>query len=262
MNSYHSLQVATILSTISSVLLCVLCVSVVYFPIVRLVHRPKAVAGDVDEHVLQRRLAERDRFDRGRGTPRRVGGSIRGRPAARAGPSRRRSSARHGIARSIAAARTAGSLVRIVIASPPTAARKCGRRVERGQLAPVHDGDAVGPLGFFQQVRREHDRHAVLVANLLRSIATGRCERPGSRPVDGSSSSSSRGRCSMPLASSTRRRRPPESVSTRSRLRSARPRRVSISSARARSSLPPRPYSRPWWSRFSSTVSFLSRLGA
>ena len=102
----------------------------------------------------------------------------------------------------------------------------------------MHDGDAVGPLGFFQQMRREHDRDAVFVADLLQVLPqVAACA--GIEAGDGSSSSSSRGRCSMPLASSTRRRRPPESFSTRSRLRSARPSRASISSARVRSSRPP-----------------------
>src|SRR5437660_1548826 len=50
---------------------------------------------------------------------------------------------------------------------------------------------------------------------------------PGSRPVLGSSSRRSSGPCSRPFASSTRRARPPESVSTRSRARSATPRRSS-----------------------------------
>ena len=119
----------------------------------------------------------------------------------------------------------AGSLVRMVIASPPTAACSAAGVSSAASSPRCMMRDAVGPLGLFQQVRGEHDGDAVLVADLLKY-----CHRslraPGSRPVDGSSSNNSRGRCSMPLANSTRRRRPPESFSTRSRLRSARPSRV------------------------------------
>ena len=44
------------------------------------------------------------------------------------------------------------------------------RRIERGQIALVHDRDAVGPLGFVQQMRREDDRHAVALADLLQVL--------------------------------------------------------------------------------------------
>src|SRR6266567_3279404 len=83
---------------------------------------------------------------------------------------------------------------------------------------------------------------------------------PGSRPVDASSMRMTLGRCSNPLAISTRRFRPPERISTRSLRRSLRPRRPSTFSTRSRSDAPDIPCRWPCPRRFSSTVSFLSRL--
>ena len=57
--------------------------------------------------------------------------------------------------------------MRIVIASPPTAACSAAGVSSAASSPLVHDRDAVGPLGLFQQVRREHDGHAVLVADLF-----------------------------------------------------------------------------------------------
>ena len=50
-------------------------------------------------------------------------------------------------------------------------------RIERHQLALIENGDAIGLVGFFQQVRRQHDRHAFAAAQLAQvipQIAAGR----------------------------------------------------------------------------------------
>ena len=68
-------------------------------------------------------------------------------------------------------------------------------------------------------------------------------------------------RCNKPLANSTRRRSPPDSVSTRSLVRSANRNRSSTVSLRRCSSAPRMPYKCPWCIKFSPTVNLRSTLG-
>ena len=77
--------------------------------------------------------------------------------------------------------------MRIVIASPPTAACSAAGVSSAASSPLVHDGDAVGPLGFVQQMRREHDRDAVALADLLQvlpQVAAGAGVEAGGRLVE------------------------------------------------------------------------------
>ena len=85
---------------------------------------PEAMAGAGDEHVFERRLAERDRFDlagKSFDQPRDPAVAVRHVPIALRHPA---TCASHRNCSRIAAASRAGSAVRIVIESPPTVARK------------------------------------------------------------------------------------------------------------------------------------------
>ena len=68
----------------------------------------------------------------------------------------------------------------------------------------------------------------------------------GSRPVEGSSRNSSRGVCTRPMAMSSRRRWPPESVETGRPACSVRSNASSSSSARRDASCRVRPWARAW----------------
>ncbi len=83
-------------------------------------------------------------------------------------------------------------------------------RVERHDLPRPHDGRAVGQVGrLVEVVRREQDRRSVLAQRPDEPQNTRRAW--GSNPVVGSSRNSSSGRPTIPSATSSRRRCPPES---------------------------------------------------
>ena len=177
----------------------------------RLRIRPEPVPGEMDEHVFERRLAERDRFDPVRKRLDQPRQSTDGRSAC---SSRTEPSTTFAVALELPLD-VGGQRRRIVRANRDRIAAHRGlqrrRRIERGQVAAVHDRDSVGPLRLL--------RADASSARTVTPSASRTCSRychkslraPGSSPVDGSSSNNSRGRCSMPVANSTRRRKPPES---------------------------------------------------
>ena len=87
-------------------------------------------------------------------------------------------------------------------------------RIERGELAVVHDGDAMAQLvGFVHVVRGKQNRQAIVPAD-FRIISQTFVRETGSRPVVGSSRNRMCGECTSPRAISRRRRMPPENVRT------------------------------------------------
>ena len=148
---------------------------------------PEAMARAGDEDVFQRRLAKRDRFD--------LAGKCLDQPRdplvavglfqphgsrrACCGSQPNRSRDRRGQAAGI------GGANRDRVAADRGPQRV--RRVERHQLPFVQNGDAVGLVGFFQQVGRQHDRHALLVAQRVQvvpQIAAGARVETGARLVE------------------------------------------------------------------------------
>ena len=107
------------------------------------------------------------------------------------------------------------------------------RRAGGDRLAVRHDRHGVGePLGLLDVVRRHQDRAPSLRSRSISAHSSWRtC---GSRPTVGSSSRISRGWCTSPRAISSRRRMPPQSLSTFVSRRSV---RLAISSARSTAAL-------------------------
>ena len=113
------------------------------------------------------------------------------------------------------------------------------RRAVRDDPPAVEDQDAVGELlGLGQIVGGEQDRGLALVGEALRRGRGNSRRASGSNPAVGSSRNSSSGRPTMPIATSSRRRCPPESILTFLSACSVRP------TAATSSSGVPRPFDR------------------
>ena len=118
--------------------------------------------------------------------------------------------------------------------SSPEAGQQRAGRVERDDLAGVHDRDPVAePLGLVEVVGREQDRHLVAIAEAARSrrAARGGCagrDRPSARRGTApgaarrargrSRADGARRRCSLPTGRSSSSARPSVSASSPMRL--------------------------------------------
>ena len=223
---------------------------------------PKAMAGAGDEHVFQRRLAQRDRLD--------LAGKRLDQPrdplvavglfqphAAVEHPRRR-----NRIARAMAAARRAGSAVWIVIESPPTVARSASgvssatswpscKMAMRSALSASSSRCVVSTTVTPLLVAQRAQIVPQVAAGAGIEPRAGLVEQQQARTVQHAlgqldAAPQSAGERLDPIAGPIGQPEPGEHFARRD----------------CAASRPDRPYRCPWWRRFSATVSFLSRLGA